>query len=59
VADCVILLVQNLQIRVVNAATGELLRELILDPSRDYQPTCAPKGPTQKTRNEQQPNLLS
>ncbi len=46
---CVILLVQDLQIRVVNAATGELLRELTLDPNRDYQPTRAPKGPTRKT----------
>lgn len=45
---CVIVLVQDLQIRVVNAATGELLRELILDPTRDYQPTGAPKGPTRK-----------
>jgi transposase InsO family protein len=43
---CVILLIQDLQIRIVNAATGELLRELILDPNRDYQPTGAPKGPT-------------
>ena len=56
---CVILLVQDLQIRVVNAATGELLRELILDPNRDYQPTGAPKGPTRRPRNEQQPNLHS
>jgi len=46
---CVILLVQDLQIRVVNPATGELRGELILDPNRDYQPTGAPKGPTQKT----------
>jgi transposase InsO family protein len=46
---CVILLVQDLDIRVVNAATGQLLRELILDPSRDYQPTGAPKGPTRRT----------
>ena len=46
---CVILLVQDLQVRVVNAATGELLRDLILDPSRDYQPTGAPKGPTRRT----------
>jgi transposase InsO family protein len=46
---CVILLVQDLQIRVVNAATGELLRELTLDPNRDYQPTGAPKGPTRRT----------
>ena len=45
---CVILLVQDLHIRVVNAATGELLRDLTLDPSRDYQPTGAPKGPTPK-----------
>ncbi|HWM01797.1 MAG TPA: IS481 family transposase [Actinophytocola sp.] len=45
---CVILLIQDLEIRVVNAVTGELLRELILDPSRDYQPTGAPKGPTRR-----------
>jgi hypothetical protein len=45
---CVILLVQDLQIRIVNAATGELLRELTLDPNRDYQPTGAPKGPTRR-----------
>jgi Integrase core domain len=41
----VLLLIQDLDIRVVNAATGELLRELILDPTRDYQPTGAPPGP--------------
>ena len=46
---CVILLIQDLQIRVVHAATGELLRELTLDPNRDYQPTGAPKGPTRQT----------
>ncbi len=46
---CVILLIQDLQIRVVNAATDELLRELTLDPNRDYQPTGAPKGPTRQT----------
>ncbi len=43
---CVILLVQDLHIRVVNAITGELLRDLTLNPNRDYQPTGAPKGPT-------------
>ena len=46
---CVILLVHDLQIRVVNAATAELLRELTLDPNRDYQPTGAPKGPTRQS----------
>jgi hypothetical protein len=44
----VVLLVQDLHVRVVNAATGELLRELVLDPTKDYQPTGAPKGPTRK-----------
>jgi transposase InsO family protein len=50
----VLLLVQDLHIRIVNAATGQLLRELTLDPTRDYQPTGAPKGPTRdphKTNN--------
>ena len=45
---CVILLVQDLEIRVVNAITGELLRELTLNPHIDYQPTGAPKGPTRR-----------
>ena len=39
----VILLVQDLHVRVVNAATGELLRDLIVDPSKDYQPKNPPK----------------
>ena len=34
----VILLIQDLNVRVVNAITGELLRELTIDPSKDYQP---------------------
>jgi hypothetical protein len=36
------LLVQDLDIRVVNAATGELLRDLTLDAARDYQPLGRP-----------------
>jgi transposase InsO family protein len=44
----VLLLVQDLDVRVIDAATGELLRELTIDPRRDYQPTGAPKGPTPK-----------
>jgi transposase InsO family protein len=34
----VLMLVQDLDVRVVNAITGELLRELTIDPARDYQP---------------------
>lgn len=32
------LLIHDRQIRIINPTTGELLRELTLDPSRDYQP---------------------
>ena len=46
----IILLVQDLHIRILNAATGELLRELILDPRRDYQGTGRPPGPTPKAK---------
>ena len=34
----VILLIDDLHVRVITATTGELLRELTIDPSRDYQP---------------------
>jgi len=46
----VILLIQDLQIRVINAATAELLRELTIDPRRDYQRTGRPPGPTPKNK---------
>ncbi len=46
----VLKLVDGLHIRVINAATGELLRELTLDPNRDYQPLGRPPGPKPKTR---------
>ncbi len=42
----VLLIVEGLDIRVINAVTGENLRQLTLDPTRDYQPTGKPKGPT-------------
>jgi hypothetical protein len=35
----VTVLAADLQIRVVHAHTGELIRELTLEPNRDYQPT--------------------
>jgi transposase InsO family protein len=44
----VLLLVHDLHVRVIHAATGELLRELTVDPTRDYQPTGRPPGPTRK-----------
>lgn len=41
----VILLVADLHIRIIDAATGELLRTLELDPTKDYQPTGKPRNP--------------
>ena len=41
----VLMLVQDLHVRVINAATGELLHELVIDPARNYQPTGRPPGP--------------
>ena len=39
----VIKLVDDLHVRIVNAATGELIRELTLDPSRDHRPLDRPQ----------------
>jgi transposase InsO family protein len=52
----VILLVHDLNVRVVNAATGELLRDLTIDPTRDYQPTGASRGPTRIPPKQPPPN---
>jgi hypothetical protein len=50
-------------IRVNNAATGEPLRQFVLNPDRDYQPPDAPAGPFPGTprpalRQNQNPNLM-
>jgi hypothetical protein len=47
----VIVLVQDRDIRIIVAATGELLRELVLDPTKRYQGTGRPPGPPPKPRN--------
>jgi transposase InsO family protein len=44
----VLILAQDLNIRIIHAATGELVRELTLDTTTDYQPTGAPNGPKRK-----------
>ena len=43
-----ILRVQDLHVTIVNAATGEILRDLMIDPRKDYQPTGRPPGPPKK-----------
>ena len=42
----VIVLVQDLDIRIIDATTGELIRELTLDTTTRYQSTGRPPGPT-------------
>jgi transposase InsO family protein len=51
----VILLVADLDIRVVDTTTGELLRHLTLDPSRNYQPTGRPPGPPPRQQQQSEP----
>jgi transposase InsO family protein len=50
----VILLIADLDIHVIHANTGELLRHLTLDPTRDYQPLHQPPAP--HPRKPQQPD---
>ncbi len=40
----IVLLIHDLDIRVIHAATGEIIRALTLDPERQYQPTGAKRG---------------
>jgi transposase InsO family protein len=46
----ILLLARDRHIRIIHAATGELLRDLELDPSRNYQPTGKPPGLPPGTR---------
>ena len=46
----VLALVADRYVRIVDLETGELLRELTLDPDRDYQPQGRPPGPRPQHR---------
>ncbi len=48
----VTVLVADLDIKIIDRGTGELLRELTLDPDRDYQPRGANKGPPTPQKRE-------
>jgi hypothetical protein len=41
----VLILIQDLNITIIDAPTGDALRQLTLDTTKDYQPTGAPKAP--------------
>lgn len=54
----VILLIHDLDVRVIHAATGEIIRQLTINPQRRYhgtgKPTGAPPGPRKTKRPEPQ-----
>ena len=45
----VLMLIDDLHIRITHRYTGELIRELTLDPTRDYQPRGLPPGPPKRS----------
>ena len=45
------MLIQDLNVRIINAATGEHIRQLTLDPTRDYQPRGTPPDAQRKNPN--------
>jgi hypothetical protein len=47
------MLVRDLDVRILNAATGALIREPTIDPGRYYQPLGRPLGPQPKTPRTQ------
>jgi transposase InsO family protein len=50
----VVMLIADVDVRVIHATTGELLRHLTLNPDRDYQPLGRPPGPPPRT--DKRPN---
>jgi hypothetical protein len=42
------MLIHDLNITIINGATGELIRQLALDPTRDYQPRGVRTGRPKK-----------
>ncbi len=54
----VLLLVEDLTVRIIDAATGELLRDLVIDPTRDYQGTGRPPGPAPKKKVKTEPTIV-
>jgi hypothetical protein len=43
------MLIHDYDVRIIDAATGELIRHLTIDPTRDYQPRGAPCGAHEKS----------
>ncbi len=43
------MLIHDLHVTVINRDTGEILRELVIDPDKNYQPRGLPPGPNKGT----------
>jgi len=52
----VVCLIKDLDIRIIDATTGEILRVLTLDTTRTYQPTGKPQGGPKGPRKPKNPN---
>jgi transposase InsO family protein len=52
----IIMLIAELDIRIIHATTGEILRTLTLDTTRTYQPTGRPQGGPKGPRKTKHPN---
>ena len=52
----IVMLIADRHVRVIDAATGELLRDLTLDPTRDYQPLGRRPGPPPPKPQRPEPN---
>jgi hypothetical protein len=52
----IILLIDDLDIRVIHAATGEIIRTLTLDPNHRYHGTGKPPRGPKRTRKPQRTN---
>ena len=52
----VVRLIKDLDIRIIHATTGEILRKLTLDTTRTYQPTGKPEGGPKGPRKRTNPN---
>jgi transposase InsO family protein len=52
----VVCLIKDLNIRIIHATTGEILRTLTLDTTRTYQPTGKPEGGPKGPRKPRKPN---
>ena len=55
----VTMLIADLDVRIIHAATGEILRRLTLDPTRRYHGTGQPPGPPPRNRDDPNPDAGS